>query len=82
MKKRFFTKGEDVKLFYLIIDDEKKELHEYVLKDGKWEMTSELMKIMIDGFQGIREIDENEASNLYKDKGFEEAMKDLGDLNG
>lgn len=82
MKKRFFTKGEDVKLFYLIIDDEKKELHEYVLKDGKWEMTSELMKIMIDGFQGIREIDENEASNLYKDKGFEEAMRDLGDLNG
>jgi F0F1-type ATP synthase epsilon subunit len=82
MKKRFFTKGEDVKLFYLIIDDEKKELHEYVLKDGKWEMTSELMKIMIDGFQGIREIDENEASNLYKDKGFEDAMKDLGDLNG
>lgn len=81
MKKRFFTKGEDVKLFQLIIDDDKKELHEYVLKDGKWEMTSELMKIMIDGFQGIREIDENEASELYKDKGFEEAMNGLGDLN-
>jgi hypothetical protein len=59
----------------LSIDEEKEELHEYFLSNGKWEETTELMKIMIDGFQGIEEISQEEASKLYEDKGFEEAMK-------
>ena len=82
MKNRFFTKGENVKLFMLSIDDEKEELHEYFLSDGKWEQTADLMKIMIDGFQGIEEVDEKTASELYKDKGFDKAMSGLGNSDG
>jgi hypothetical protein len=82
MKNRFFTKGENVKLFMLSIDDEKEELYEYFLSDGKWEETADLMKIIIDGFQGIEEIDEKKASELYRDKGFDKAMSGLGNSDG
>jgi len=82
MKRRFFTKGENTKLFMLSIDEEKEELHEYFLSNGKWEETTELMKIMIDGFQGIEEISQEEASKLYEDKGFEEAMKRVDGSDG
>lgn len=82
MKNRFFTKGENVKLFMLSVDDEKEELFEYFLSDGKWEETADLMKIIIDGFQGIEEIDEKTASELYEDKGFDEAMSGLGNSDG
>jgi hypothetical protein len=78
MKKRFFTKGENTKLFVLFIDDAKKEMYEYVLTEDGLEETSDLMKIMIDGFQGIEEISEQKASELYKDKGFKKAMNSLG----
>jgi hypothetical protein len=40
------------------------------------------MKIMIDGFNGIEEIDEKTASELYKDKGFDEAMSKFGGSDG
>jgi len=79
MKNRFFTKGDNAKLFMLSIDEKKQELHEYFLSDGKWKETADLMKIMIDGFQGIDEIDEKKASKLYKDKGFDEAMSSIGE---
>lgn len=82
MKNRFFTKGENVKLFLLSIDEEKEELRECFLSNGKWEDTSDLMKIMIDGFQGIEEIDEKTASELYEDKGFDEAMSKFGGSDG
>ena len=82
MKNRFFTKGENVKLFMLSVDDEKEELYEYFLSDEKWEETADLMKIIIDGFQGIEEIDEKTASELYGDKGFDKAMSGLGNSDG
>ena len=82
MKNRFFTKGENVKLFLLSIDDVKGGLRECFLSNGKWEETSDLMKIMIDGFNGIEEIDKKTASELYKDKGFDEAMSRFDDLYG
>jgi hypothetical protein len=82
MKNRFFTKGENVKLFLLSIDEEKEELRECFLSNGKWEDTSDLMKIMIDGFNGIEEIDEKTASELYRDKGFDEAMSKFGGSDG
>jgi hypothetical protein len=82
MKNRFFTKGENVKLFLLSIDEGKEELRECFLSNGKWEDTSDLMKIMIDGFNGIEEIDEKTASELYKDKGFDEAMSKFGGSDG
>jgi hypothetical protein len=82
MERRFFTKGENTKLFMLSIDEEKEELHEYFLSNGKWEETTELMKIMIDGFQGIEEISQEEASKLYEDKGFEKAMKQVDGSDG
>lgn len=82
MKNRFFTKGENTKLFMLSIDEEKEELHEYFLSDGKWKETADLMKIMIDGFQGIEEIDDKKASELYGDKGFDEAMSEMDDSDG
>jgi hypothetical protein len=82
MKNRFFTKGDNAKLFMLSIDEEKEELHEYFLSNGKWEETSDLMKIMIDGFQGIEEIDEKKASELYKEKDFDKAMSSIGGENG
>jgi hypothetical protein len=78
MKKRFFTKGKNAKLFVLFIDDVKKEMYEYVLTEDGLEETSDLMKIMIDGFQGIEEISEQKASEIYKDKGFKKAMNSLG----
>jgi F0F1-type ATP synthase epsilon subunit len=86
MKYRFFKKtipsGKSVKLFVLAIDEEKEELHEYLLSDGKLGETSELMKIMIDGFQNIDEIDEEEASSEFQDMGFDEAMKNIGEKDG
>jgi F0F1-type ATP synthase epsilon subunit len=86
MKYRFFKKtipsGKSVKLFVLAIDEEKEELHEYLLSDGKLNETSELMKIMIDGFQNIDEIDEDEASSEFKDMGFDDAIKNLGEKDG
>jgi hypothetical protein len=82
VKNRFFTKGENVKLFLLSIDEGKEELRECFLSNGKWEDTSDLMKIMIDGFNGIEEIDEKTASELYKDKGFDEAMSKFGGSDG
>lgn len=86
MKYRFFTKttpsGENVKLFLLAIDEEKEELDEYFLSNKAWEETSDLMKIMIDGFQGIREISQEEAMEIYKSSGLEDAMKKLGNTNG
>ena len=82
MKNRFFIKGENVKLFLLSIDEGKEELRECFLSNGKWEDTSDLMKIMIDGFNGIEEIDEKTASELYKDKGFDEAMSKFGGSDG
>ncbi len=86
MKYRFFTKttpsGENVKLFLLAIDEEKEELDEYFLSNKTWEETSDLMKIMIDGFQGIREISQEEAMKIYKPSGLEDAMEKLGKTNG
>ena len=74
MSIRFFTKGNNTKLFMLAIDDEKEELRECFLSDGTWEDTSDLMDLLIKGSAEIEEIDEKTASELYKDKGFEEAM--------
>ena len=82
MKIRFFTKGENVKLFILLINEKEKELYEYVLVDGELEETSDLMRIMIDGFQGIQEINEEKAMELYGDKGLSRAMKNIGKNNG
>ena len=58
----------------LAIDEEKEELRECFLSDGTWEDTSDLMDLLIKGSTEIDEIDEKTASELYKDKGFEEAM--------
>ena len=74
MSIRFFTKGNNTKLFMLAIDDEKEELRECFLSDGTWEDTSDLMDLLIKGSTEIDEIDAKTASELYKDKGFEEAM--------
>ena len=74
MSIRFFTKGNNTKLFMLAIDDEKEELRECFLSDGTWEDTSDLMDLLVKGSTEIDEIDEKTASELYKDKGFEEAM--------
>ena len=74
MSIRFFTKGNNTKLFMLAIDDEKEELRECFLSDGTWEDTSDLMDLLIKGSTEIDEIDEKTAAELYKDKGFEEAM--------
>ena len=82
MKNRFFTKGDNAKLFMLSIDEEKEELYEYFLSDGKWEETADLMKIIIDGFQGLEEINEGKASELYSDRGFDKAMSKIGTQNG
>ena len=74
MNIRFFTKRTHTRLFMLAIDDEKEELHERFLSDGTWEDTSDLMDLLIKGSTEIDEIDEKTASELYKDRGFEEAM--------
>jgi hypothetical protein len=74
MSIRFFTKGNNTKLFMLAIDEEKEELRECFLSNGTWEDTSDLMDFLIKGSTEIDEIDEKTASELYKDKGFEEAM--------
>ncbi len=79
MKYRFFTRftptGENIKLFILDLNDN--ELHEYYLHNGKMKETTELMKVMIDGFQDLREIDMEEAAEIYQKDGFKEAMKSI-----
>ena len=74
MNIRFFTKRTHTRLFMLAIDDEKEEIRECFLSDGTWEDTSDLMDLLIKGSTEIDKIDEKTASELYKDRGFSEAM--------
>lgn len=82
-KHRFFTrftpKGENIKLFVLDLSD-KEKIYEYYLHNGKMKETTELMKVMIDGFQNIREIDAEEAADLYLKDGFKEAMASIVEI--
>ena len=82
-KHRFFTrftpKGENIKLFVLDLSD-KETIYEYYLHNGKMKATTELMKVMIDGFQNIREIDADEAADLYLKDGFKEAMASIVEI--
>jgi len=79
MKYRFFSRitpmGEHIKLFILAIDDDKKEMYEVALVDGELTETSELMKNMVDGFQDMKEITQEDAMRFYEEDGAAEAMK-------
>lgn len=69
MKYRFFTKtrpnGEHIKLFLLATDEKKKEIHELMLDKDEWKETSSFIKIMIDGLQDVKEINQEKALELY-----------------
>jgi len=67
--------GEHIKLFILAIDDDKKEMYEVALVDGELTETSELMKNMVDGFQDMKEITQEDAMRFYEEDGAAEAMK-------
>jgi hypothetical protein len=79
MKYRFFSRitpmGEHIKLFILALDDDKEEMYEVALVDGELTETSELMKNMIDGFQDMKEISQEDAMRFYEEDGAAEAMK-------
>jgi hypothetical protein len=79
MKYRFFSRitpmGEHIKLFILALDDDKEEMYEVALVDGELTETSELMKNMIDGFQDMKEITQEDAMRFYEEDGAAEAMK-------
>jgi hypothetical protein len=78
MNYRFFSRtrpnGDPVSLFILAVDDENEEMYEVVLKDGELVDTSELMKNIIDGFQDMKEISQEEAMKTYADSGIEKAF--------
>ena len=78
MNFRFFSRtrpnGDPVALFVLAVDDENEEMYEVVLKNGKLVDTSELMKNIIDGFQDMKEISQEEAMKTYADSGIKEAF--------
>jgi hypothetical protein len=67
--------GEHIKLFILSVDDEKREMYETSLTDGELVETSELMKNMVDGFQDMKEISQEDAMRFYEEDGAAEAMK-------
>ena len=67
--------GEHIKLFILALDDDKEEMYEVALVDGELTETSELMKNMIDGFQDMKEITQEDAMRFYEEDGAAEAMK-------
>jgi hypothetical protein len=67
--------GEHIKLFILSVDDEKRELYETSLTDGELVETSELMKNMVDGFQDMKEISQEDATRFYEEENFAEVMK-------
>jgi hypothetical protein len=67
--------GEHIKLFILSVDDEKRELYETSLTDGELVETSELMKNMVDGFQDMKEISQEDAIRFYEESGAAEAIK-------
>jgi len=79
MKYRFFSRitpmGEHIKLFILALDDDKEELYEVALVDGELTETSELMKNIVDGFQDMKEITQEDAMRFYEEDGAAEAMK-------
>lgn len=78
MKYRFFSRitptGGHIKLFMLAIDDDKEEMYELALVDGELTETSELVKNMIDGFQDMKEISQEDAMRFYEEDGAAEAM--------
>jgi hypothetical protein len=67
--------GEHIKLFILSVDDEKRELYETSLTDRELVETSELMKNMVDGFQDMKEISQEDAMRFYEEDGAAAAMK-------
>ena len=79
MKFRFFSRvtpaGEHIKLFILAIDDDKEELYEVTLVGGELVETSELMQSMVNGFQDMEEISQEDAMRIYENNGAAEAMK-------
>jgi hypothetical protein len=79
MKYRFFSRitpmGEHIKLFILALDDDKEEMYEVALVDGELTETSELMKNIVDGFQDMKEITQEDAMRFYEEDGAAEAMK-------
>jgi hypothetical protein len=79
MKYRFFSRitpmGEHIKLFILALDDDKEEMYEVALVDGELTETSELMKNIVDGFQDMKEISQEDAMRFYEEDGAAEAMK-------
>lgn len=79
MKYRFFSRitpmGEHIKLFILALDDDREELYEVALVDGELTETSELMKNIVDGFQDMKEITQEDAMRFYEEDGAAEAMK-------
>jgi len=79
MKYRFFSRitpmGEHIKLFILALDDDREELYEVALVDGELTETSELMKNIVDGFQDMKEITQEDAMRFYEEDGVAEAMK-------
>jgi hypothetical protein len=85
MKYRFFSRmtplGEHIKLFVLAENEEKEELHEVLLKDGKFFPTSELMRNIVDGFQDMKEISQKDAIRFYEEDGFKEAFQEDMDWN-
>ena len=79
MKFRFFSRvtpaGEHIKLVILAIDDDKEELYEVTLVGGELVETSELMQSMVNGFQDMEEISQEDAMRIYENNGAAEAMK-------
>ena len=67
--------GEHIKLFILALDDDKEEMYEVALVDGELTETSELMKNIVDGFQDMKEISQEDAMRFYEEDGAAEAMK-------
>lgn len=67
--------GEHIKLFILALDDDKEEMYEVALVDGELTETSELMKNIVDGFQDMKEITQEDAMRFYEEDGAAEAMK-------
>lgn len=67
--------GEHIKLFILALDDDREELYEVALVDGELTETSELMKNIVDGFQDMKEITQEDAMRFYEEDGAADAMK-------